>query len=84
MGQVHYRSSIGDNVSMKAKIVLGLFTGLAVIWALAVISATGSWEPWKAWGLALLGGLSISGIGLRMHHLIKRRLIHKKQSGSGT
>ena len=58
---------------MKAKIVLGLFLGFAVAWALAVVNATSSWDAWKAWGLALFGSFWISAIGLRIHHLMNRK-----------
>ncbi len=60
--------------SMKANIIFGLLVTLAVIWAVAVINATGNWEPWKAWGLALFGGFSISTVGLRMRHLNRKIL----------
>lgn len=66
------------NSLMKAKIVAGLFIALAIAWAFAVINATGSWDAWRAWGLALLGSFWISAIGWRMHYLINRKTLRQR------
>jgi hypothetical protein len=51
-----------------------LFIGIACSWMLIVLNATGSWEAYKAWGLAFLGAAMIAAVGLRLVTIIDTKL----------
>ena len=58
---------------MKSKLFLAVFYVAAAVWGWVVLSATASWEPWAAWGLAMTGAFGVGAIGLRLYCIIVYR-----------
>jgi hypothetical protein len=60
---------------IKSRAIFVLFILLSAFWALVVLNATARWdETWKAWGLALVGVICISGVGIRLYTIFDTKL----------
>jgi hypothetical protein len=58
---------------IKARAIYWVTVYISVMWALAVMYRTASWEPWQAWGLAAIGVAFIAFIGLRLMTILDTR-----------